>query len=104
MNARQRAAQRLDRRQDGVGLGAADHLGRGGPRDLEVELLLGREVVEQQPARDAGALRDQLDRQLVQAAGGQHLDAEVDELRPPRLGAEPRPLVAVVMTAAVARY
>ena len=83
MNARQRAAQRVERRQGRVGLGARDQLLRGGPRDLEVELLLGREVVEQQAARDAGLRGDVLDRQLVQGAGGQHLDAELDQLRAP---------------------
>ena len=41
--------------------------------------------MEEQPARDAGLVGDVLDRQLVQGAGGEHLDAEFDELSAPRL-------------------
>ena len=39
-----------------VRLGAPEQLLRGRPGDLQVEFLLGREVVEQQPARDPGLL------------------------------------------------
>src|SRR4051812_46759080 len=57
-----------------------------------MELLLRGEVVEQQPARDPGRLRDQLDGQVFQPAGREQLDAERDQLGPPRLGGEPDPL------------
>ena len=45
--------------------------------------------MEQQAARDAGLGRDVLDRELVERAGREHLDAELDQLGPAGGGVEP---------------
>ena len=45
-----------------------------------MEVLLVAEVVVEQPARDAGLLGEQVDRQLVQRAGGEQPDAQLEQL------------------------
>lgn len=58
------------------------------PDDGLVEGVLVAEVVVQQAARDAGLLGEHVDRQLVEGAGGQQRQPEVEELLAPLLGAE----------------
>ncbi len=75
-----------------VGGGAGEHLAAGVPDDLEVEVVLGREVVEQEAAGDTRLIGDVLDGDLLQRALRQHLGTEIDQLRAPLFGAETGPL------------
>ena len=56
-----------------------------------VEGVLVAEVVVEQPARDAGLLGEQVDRELVQRAGRQQPDAEVEQLDAALGGPQPGP-------------
>src|SRR5262249_49547330 len=80
--------QCIHRRELRVGLGASEEVRRSGAYDLDVELVLGREVVEQQAPGDAGLLGKVLDRHFVQGPGGEQLHAERDQLGPALRGRE----------------
>ena len=77
-------------RQAGVGIGAGQQLGGRRLGHGHVEVALGGEVVEQQAPADAGGRGHVVDRHLVERAGAEHLEADVDELGAARLGLEAR--------------
>src|SRR3954470_5762784 len=79
------ALARLERR---VGLGERLHLVGGRADDGDVEVALAREVVIEQALRDAGRRGDVVDRDLVERALAEDVDAERDELLAASVGAQ----------------
>ena len=84
----QAGRQALERRQVGIGLGHGLHLVGRVPHDRDVEVALAREVVVEQALRDPGGRRDVVDRDLVEGALAEDLDAQRDELLAAGVGAQ----------------
>jgi hypothetical protein len=100
----QALGQALERGEAGIGLGDGLHLVGRVAHDLDVEVALAREVVVEQALRDPGRRRDVVDRDLVEGALAEHLDAERDELLAARIGAQAGATGGCHVDATVARW
>ena len=100
----QAGRQALERREVGIGLGDGLHLVGRVAHDRDVEVALAREVVVEQALRDPGGRRDVVDRDLVEGALAEHLDAQRDELLAAGVGAQAGATGGCHVDATVARW
>src|SRR5437879_12491247 len=75
------SVQSLRGRQGWVRRGQLTGLRGSRSRNGDVEVALGREVVVEQPPRDAGELRDLLDPDLLICTGREQAHADTQQLR-----------------------
>src|SRR5437879_3956959 len=75
--------------QGWVRRGELTGLGGGRSRNGHVEVTLGREVVIQQPPRDAGELGDLLDPDLLICTGREQAHPDAQQLRPSLIHRQP---------------
>lgn len=86
--AADRVAQHIEQAERGVGDDPGQQFGVRVPDDFELEVLFGGEIVEQQASRDPRLGRDLADRDVLDRAFTEHLDAEGYQLCLPLVRAQ----------------